>query len=373
MHFTGARISHHLNDLHRRRAAHDRIVDQHNAFAGHYGAIGAVFEPHAKLADVLGWLDKRPPHIVVPDDAQLVGNARLLRVADGGRYSGVGNRYHDINVGRCLARKFNPAGLAHVVDTAATDDRVWSRKIDVFEDAWPRGQLTERLFRMFAVFVENDDFAIFDIAHVLGADDIERTGFGGEDRTAVELSEHQRPDAQRVARADQLLVGEAHESVRALEQLQALDKAVDEAIAMGPCHEMQDHLGVRGRLHHGALAHQLAAERQAVGEVAVVADGEAASVEFRKQRLNVAQNGPAGRRVTNMADGGLAGQPVDDLAAGKSIAHESKAPLGMKTVAVKGNDAGGFLAPVLQGMQAERSNGGGIGMAENAEYAAFFA
>jgi hypothetical protein len=136
---------------------------------------------------------------------------------------------------------------------------------------------------------------------------------------------------------------------------------------------MQDHLGVRGRLHHGALAHQLASQRQAVGEVAVVADSEAASVEFRKQRLHVAQNGAPGSRVTNMADGGVAGQPVDDLAARKSIADKSKAPLGMKPLAVKGNDAGCFLAAMLQRVQTERGDGGRIGMAENAEYAAFFA
>ena len=45
----------------------------------------------------------------------------------------------------------------------------------------------------------------------------------------------------------------------------------------------------------------------------------------------------------------------------------------MKTLAVERDDAGGFLAAMLQGMQAERGDGRGIGMAENAEYAAFLA
>ena len=34
MHFAGAGLAHHLHDLHRGRAAHDRVVDQHDALAG---------------------------------------------------------------------------------------------------------------------------------------------------------------------------------------------------------------------------------------------------------------------------------------------------------------------------------------------------
>ena len=45
----------------------------------------------------------------------------------------------------------------------------------------------------------------------------------------------------------------------------------------------------------------------------------------------------------------------------------------MKTGAVEGDDAGGLLAAMLEGVQAERRDGGGIGMAEDAEHAAFLA
>ncbi len=71
----------------------------------------------------------------------------------------------------------------------------------------------------------------------------------------------------------------------------------------------------RGRLQHGAVAHELAPQRQAVGEIAVVGDGEAAAVELGEQRLHVAQDGLAGGRVARMADGGGAGQAFDHLAA----------------------------------------------------------
>ena len=135
---------------------------------------------------------------------------------------------------------------------------------------------------------------------------------------------------------------------------------------------MQDDLGVGRRLHHGAFAHQLAAQRQAVGQIAVVADGKAAGIKFGEQRLHVAQDGLAGGRIAHVADRGVARQAIDHFTAGEGIADQSEAALGMKTFAVEGDDAGGLLAAMLQGVQAERRDRGGVGMTENAEYAAFF-
>ena len=68
-----------------------------------------------------------------------------------------------------------------------------------------------------AVLVEHHDLAVLDVAHIFGADDVERAGLRGEDRAAVELADHQRADAERIAGADQLLVGQADEGVGAFE------------------------------------------------------------------------------------------------------------------------------------------------------------
>jgi len=45
----------------------------------------------------------------------------------------------------------------------------------------------------------------------------------------------------------------------------------------------------------------------------------------------------------------------------------------MEAAAVEGNDAGGFLPAMLQGVQAEGRDGGGVRMSENSEHAAFLA
>ena len=55
------------------------------------------------------------------------------------------------------------------------------------------------------------------------------------------------------------------------------------------------------------------------------------------------------------------------------IAHQPHAALGMEAAAVEGNNARRFLAAVLQGMQAKGRQGCRVGVAENAEHAAFLA
>src|SRR4029077_8505933 len=85
------------------------------------------------------------------------------------------------------------------------------------------------------------------------------------------------------------------------------------------------------------------------------------------------QDGLAGGRIAHMADRGIAGQAVDDLAPRKGVADQAEAAFGVEPLAVEGDDAGGFLAAVLQRVQAERRDRGCVGVAENAEYAALLA
>ena len=57
----------------------------------------------------------------------------------------------------------------------------------------------------------------------------------------------------------------------------------------------------------------------------------------------------------------------------EGVADEAEPALGMEALAVEDDDAGGFLAAMLERVQAERGDGGGVGMAEDAEHAAFLA
>jgi len=85
----------------------------------------------------------------------------------------------------------------------------------------------ERLLGMTALLVEHDDLAVLDVAHIFGADDVERAGLRGEDRGPVEPPHHERPDAERIAGAYQLLVGERDQRIGAFERVQRIHEAVD--------------------------------------------------------------------------------------------------------------------------------------------------
>ena len=66
--------------------------------------------------------------------------------------------------------------------------------------------------------------------------------------------------------------------------------------------EVDDDLGVAGRLEKTAAADERLAQLVGIGEVAVVADGEAAEFEIGEERLDIAHRDFAGRRIAHMAD-----------------------------------------------------------------------
>src|SRR4029079_4186409 len=109
-------------------------------------------------------------------------------------------------------------------------------------------------------------------------DYVEGTRLGSEYRTAVEVPDHEWADAERIACANELLVGEAHESIRTFELAQALDEPVNEFVAPRARNKMQDDLGVGGGLHECALVDEFTPQGQSVREVAVQPNRKAAAL-----------------------------------------------------------------------------------------------
>ena len=100
---------------------------------------------------------------------------------------------------------------------------------------------------------------------------------------------------------------------------------------------------------------------------------KAAGRQIGEQRLDVAQRGLAGRRIADMADRRPALQLAHDLVAveiARDMAHRA---VGVEFLAVEGGDACGFLAAVLQGVQAQRDDRGGAVGAMNTKDAALLA
>ena len=140
------------------------------------------------------------------------------------------------------------------------------------------------------------------------ADDVERHRLGGEDVGIAEPAHHQRPDAERIAAGDHPLAGQAEQRIGALDLLQRIDEAVEQGAVGRGRDEVDDDLGVAGRLEDRAAPVEVAAQPHRVGDIAVMGDREAARGELGEQRLDVAQRGLAGGRIADMADRGIAGE-----------------------------------------------------------------
>ncbi len=219
--------------------------------------------------------------------------------------------------------------------------------------------------------IDHHDLTRRDVADKIGADDIERATFRGENIGIVELAEHQWPHTVRIAHTDQLLAGQRDERIGAGDFRHGIDQTIDDTGLFAVGDEMDNDFGVHGGLEDAALQHKAAAQGGGIGQVAVMGDGEAAICQIGEDGLYIAEHGAAGGGVAVMADGGVALKAFDDFFGREIIANLAHALVAVEMAAVMADDPGGFLPAMLQGMQAKGDEGGRLRMAIDAENAAF--
>ena len=130
-------------------------------------------------------------------------------------------------------------------------------------------------------------------------------------------------------------------------------------------HQMHDHFGVAGGLENGAAMFESAAQLAGIGEIAVVRQGQLALVAIDDDGLRVGERGVAGGGVARVAHGRGAGQAGEHLGL-KDLLHQAHALFQVQRGAIGRDDAGRFLAAVLQGVEPQIGELGGFGMAEDA-------
>ncbi len=155
-----------------------------------------------------------------------------------------------------------------------------------------------------------DEFAGFDRADEFGADDVERDRLRREDVRIAELADHQRANAERVAAADHALGGEADQRIGTFDLFQSIDEPVEQR-AIGRCRdEMDNDLGIAGRLKDRTAANQHFPERGGIRDIAVVRNRESRRWQGRRTgagryaaRFRPLSNSERGRRPTRPATG----------------------------------------------------------------------
>ncbi len=107
-------VAHHADNLAAGGAAHDGIVDQHNALAFQNVAHGIQLELHAEVAHALLRLDEGASDVVIADQAELQRDAALVREAHRGGDAGVGHRHDDVGHDRGFQRELASHGVARL-------------------------------------------------------------------------------------------------------------------------------------------------------------------------------------------------------------------------------------------------------------------
>ena len=145
VHFGGAGIIEHLDDLLGGVAAHDGVVHDHQALA--LDGLGQRIEldADAVLAQVLVRLDEGAADVAVLDQALAVRDAAGAGETDGRRRAGVGDGDDHVGLDQRLAGQLLAHAVARLRDVDAVDDRIRPREINVFKDAesLPLGRLDD--------------------------------------------------------------------------------------------------------------------------------------------------------------------------------------------------------------------------------------
>ena len=154
--------------------------------------------------------------------------------------------------------------------------------------------------------------------------------------------------------------------------VERLLELVHEGRLGGAADQVHEHFGVGVGVEDRAFVLQLATQRHAVGEVSVVPQRHVAVVEPEDERLDVVGGARSGGGITHVADRLVAGEPSDLALVAEHLGQQSEAAVPDEMAVVVGDDAGAFLTAVLQCVESEIRQAGGVRVTPYAEDAAFF-
>ena len=212
-----------------------------------------------------------------------------------------------------------------------------------------------------ALLVDVDGLARAHVAQQLEAALVERDALRGDHVLAaarrVALADHQRPDAVRIAEADDAVTEDHRDdgvaaddaAIRGAqrgENVRGRRARRAEALQLAREH-VEQHFGIRRRVEVAAIfADQHVGELRRVGQVAVVREADAVR-RVDVERLRLGRAVATGRRIAHVADADVALQ-LQHVPLLEHVAHEADVLAQEQLAFVLGHDARGILAAVLQ-------------------------
>ena len=311
------RVLEHRDDLPRRVAPHDRVVDDDHALAGHDLGQRVELHPQPVLAQLLAGLDEGTRHVAVLDQAVVLGQPRGAREAVRRRVARVRHRDHEVRLDRRLrARGSRPSARAPPAAPGSPAACPAARSRCARTRTCALRSPGEHRLHLEPPLAQRHHLAGLDLADHLRADDVEGAALRGDDEALgmpvgrLHLPQRQRPHPVRVAECDHGVLGHHHGRVGALQARHHLGhRVLDPGIALArPLREQRgDDLRVRGAAQLDPLLVELVLELDGVGQVAVVRQRQLAPV-VAPDGLRVLPRPAARGRVAHVADRHVPGE-----------------------------------------------------------------
>ena len=204
-----------------------------------------------------------------------------------------------------------------------------------------------------------DQFAGLHVVDEAGADDVEAAGLAAGHPLALlrfpQQSEHQGTDAMAVAQGEKAVGGADHQA----EGPAAAGRPAARIAAFQPrpgIHLLlqgeSDQFGIGGGGEFTGQVIQGGTQLRGIDQIAVVGQGERAQAGHQQHGLGIADLAAAGGGIAVVADGQLARHALQHLLV-KHLAHQAHVLVQAHPGLVEDGDSCRFLAPVLQGVEAE--------------------
>ena len=372
MHLRSPRLPQQGHDLPGGGAPDNGIVHQHHPFPLHAASQRPQLDAHRLLPAALARGDEGAADIAVFHQPHPIGDAGLLRIAQGGVQPGVGHTDHHIGLRRVLLGQEAPRPKPGLMDALAADGGVRPGKVDVFKNAQVSAARRWRLDSAHLPVLHRHDLAGAQLPLEPGPHRVQGAALGGEHHDLSPAAHAQGPEAPRVPGGHQLPGRHDDEGPGSPQPRQRpAHRLLHRGAAQpGLGDGVGDELGVAGGLENGPLVLESCAQLVRMGQIAVVGQGQGSLDIPQRQRLGVLPAGPARGGIAHMAHRHGPVQPVQDRLV-KHLPHQSRVLVIGHLPVIDGGDAAGLLPPVLEGVQTIIGGAGAVsGWVIDAEHAA---
>ncbi len=336
-------------------AAHNGVIDNHQAFALNFGLDHVEFQVYFQLAQALIGLDKGAVAVAVLDDGLSIGNAGRRSITQRGGNRGVGYGYDYISLDGMLARQFAAQSLAHVIDVPAVKLAGRVREVDVLEDAQRLARDVCQYFGAHTLLIDDDKLAWFDFAHEIRADAVESARFRSHHPVVVDTPKAQRAHSPGVAHGVELAIRQHHHAICSAQSRESRYHSFAQRGTLRVQEQQRDGFAVGRGVQ--VFLRQFFAQGRAIDEVAVMGNGDGFLLPApfaHDERACVLYATGAGGRVAHVADAAAClwqsrARVGEDFT---HLAHTDTAD--NLAIVIVDRHARAFLAAMLQGCESQR-------------------